>query len=153
MIICCSLLKLPWWFMYVSSFFTSFLCFCWCLVFNLLLVGEHRVVVYVLCSLCFCYYMVLCCSCLMLIMLLLLHIHCVVDVALRSSCSFDAWHSSCCCYYLRFIVLLLCQTFIVFCWCSTFIVCLLLLCAHHVVVNNHNPKSKKWSFKNVNVSN
>jgi hypothetical protein len=99
------------------SFFLSFLCFCWCLVVNVfLLVGDHRVVVYVLCSLCFCCHMVLCCSCLMLIMLLLLSKFIVLlllpnihHVLVATS------HSLSCCQ-------------------STSIVMLMLPCIHHVVV-------------------
>ncbi len=117
MIICCWSLKLPWYFMHVFSFFPSSLCFCWCLVFNvLLLVGDHCVVVYVLCSLCFCCYMVLCCSCLMLIMFLLL-LKLIVLLPLPSihHVLVAASHSLCCCQ-------------------SMSIVLLMLFCIHHVVL-------------------
>ncbi len=80
-------------------FFLSTLCFCQCLMLNvLLLFNDYHVVICVLHSSCFCYFLVMCCLCVVFIVLVLLHEVYHVLIAF--------WRSWCC-WQLMLIVFLL----------------------------------------------
>jgi hypothetical protein len=115
-IICCPSPKLPLQFMHIYSFFPSFSCFLWCLMFNVLLLwpNDHCV-----CS-CFMFIIFLLQLDVMLIVFYIHHIFatiwCLLLVPNIHHVVVVIWGSLCSCY------------------CSTFIVLLLLINVHRVVV-------------------